>query len=488
MTETRHIQLPAPVRDIDWRRPFFLGIGGAGMAPLAALCRECGAVVAGYDSGDCDAVWALQDLGVDVAIGDVEEALCAVQEATVVVWSTAIPDDHPLLAVAREAGVPLAHRSDLLAVLMEDKVAVAVAGTHGKTTTSAMLSRVLWEAGGDPSHVIGGDVGVPLSGARAGSGVFVAEADESDGSFTRYSPRVGVVLNVDNDHPEAYPELADAVEAFTRFALSIAEGGTLVCSADDDGARSVASAVATRRAGLRVVTVGEAEDADWRILGIDLSRDGMSSRVCVRTPEQVTYAFEVNMPGRHNGHNAAVALAAGAVLGFDTEHLAPGLEEFDGVDGRLGPLGDVLGVRSLSSYAHHPTAVTADITAAREVAGPDGRVVLVFQPSGYARVALMEVEFARALAGADQVLLLEIRDLVLPEPLFGVCSEQLAGAVRSRYGHVACPVGGVERTAGRVAAVLRPGDVLLAMGPGGEPAEVVRQAMNIALGSRLRSV
>ncbi|GAA1919123.1 UDP-N-acetylmuramate--L-alanine ligase [Streptantibioticus ferralitis] len=473
MTETKYVELPGPERDFDWRRPYFVGIGGVGMAPLAAMCRAHGSAVAGHDRRESPAIGALKERGVQVTIGDRREAAWAdLGRSSVVVRSTAVRDDDPLLQAARQAGIPVVHRSDLLAELMAGHRPVAVAGTHGKTTASAMLARALEEAGGDPSYVFGGDTEGPLSGVRVSpyESVFVAEADESDGSFTRYAPSVGVVLNVDDDHPERYAGVDDAVEAFIGFAATVREGGTLVCSADDAGARRVAEA-ASARGLVNVVLVGEADDAHWRVLDVTAARDGLSSQVVVCGPEESVHSFTVHTPGRHNAGNAVAALAAGVALGFTAADLLPGLQAFAGVERRLQVVGDARGVVLIDSFAHHPTAITADIAAARAVAGDGGRVIVVCQPSGYGRVQALARALGQALAAADEVFLLKLHDLV-GDPVPGVDSELIAGCLRDSARHAAVQVREGLATVRALDAVVKPGDVVLTTGPGQEVTRV----------------
>lgn len=289
-------------------------------------------------------------------------------DATAVVVSSAIRSDNPELARAAELGIPVVHRSDALASLMDGLRAIAVAGTHGKTTTTSMLAVALTELGLDPSYAIGGDLAGPGTNALHGDGeVFVAEADESDRSFQKYDPEVAIVLNVELDHHANYASMDEIYESFEAFTAKIRPGGTLVVG-EHSGARELAGRVSGNR-DLHVVTVGESETSDVWIRSI--VPNGMTSEVVV-VLDGVEHAFTVSVPGRHYAHNAAAALAAGSRVGIDPAELAQALTAYTGVGRRLQLKGEAAGVQVIDSYAHHPTEMTADLEAMRGAAGTPG--------------------------------------------------------------------------------------------------------------------
>src|SRR4051812_11519363 len=287
-------------------RPHFIGIGGAGMSGIAKILAQRGAKVAGSDAKESPTAEALRALGATVHIGHAAEHLA--DDATCVVVSSAIRADNPELARAAELAVPVVHRSDALASLMDGLRAIAVAGTHGKTTTTSMLAVALTELGLDPSYAIGGDLEGPGTNARHGEGdIFVAEADESDRSFQKYDPEVAIVLNVELDHHANYASMDEIYDSFRTFVERIRPGGTLVISADHPGARELTAKVAGRE-GLRVLTYGEAADADVRVL--DVVAHGLTSEVTVQLAKALGgdgdggITFTVSVPGRHYAHNA----------------------------------------------------------------------------------------------------------------------------------------------------------------------------------------
>ncbi|HSY00168.1 MAG TPA: Mur ligase domain-containing protein, partial [Streptomyces sp.] len=304
-------------------RPHFIGIGGAGMSGIAKILAQRGAKVAGSDARESETAEALRALGVTVHIGHAAGHLA--DDATAVVVSSAIRADNPELARAAELGIPVVHRSDALARLMDGLRPIAVAGTHGKTTTTSMLAVSLGELGLRPSYAIGGDLDVPGSNAVHGDGeIFVAEADESDRSFHKYAPEVAIVLNVELDHHANYASMDEIYESFETFAGRIVPGGTLVISADQEGARELTSRL-SRPSGVRVVTYGEREDADVRVLSV--VAQGLKSEVTVLLDGQ-EITFAVSVPGRHYAHNAVAALAAGVALGVPAAELAPALAAY----------------------------------------------------------------------------------------------------------------------------------------------------------------
>ncbi|MFF2352216.1 UDP-N-acetylmuramate--L-alanine ligase [Kitasatospora sp. NPDC058115] len=437
--------------------PHFIGIGGAGMSGLAKILAVRGASVSGSDAKESETVRALRALGASVHIGHAAEHVP--DGASSIVVSSAIRADNPELAAARERGIPVVHRSDALAALMGRRRALAVAGTHGKTTTTSMLAVALGELGLEPSYAIGGDLDAPGSNAHHGAGeIFVAEADESDRSFHKYAPEVAIVLNVELDHHANYASIDEIHESFETFVGRIVPGGTLVVSADHDGARELTARVAGRD-GLNVVTVGAAEDADLRVLSV-VPR-GMTSEVTVLLDgEELT--FTVSVPGRHYAHNAVAALAAGVALGVPAADLAKALGAYTGVRRRLQLKGEAGGVQVIDSYAHHPTEMTADLEAIREATG--GRVLVVFQPHLFSRTQQLAEEMGAALALADASVVLDIYP-AREDPIPGVTSELIIDAAR-RAGAEVTAEHDFAAAPAVLAGLARPGDLLLTMGAG----------------------
>lgn len=438
-------------------RPHFIGIGGAGMSGIAKILAQRGAEVAGSDAKESATAEALRALGATVHIGHAAEHLA--DDASCVVVSSAIRKDNPELARAAELGIPVVHRSDALAALMEGLRPIAVAGTHGKTTTTSMLAVSLTELGLQPSYAIGGDLDAPGSNALHGDGdIFVAEADESDRSFHKYAPEVAIVLNVELDHHANYASIDEIHESFETFVGRITEGGTLVVSADHEGARELTRRVRDR--DVRIVTYGEAADADVRVLAV--VPQGLKSQVTVVLDGQ-ELTFVVSVPGRHYALNAVAALAAGAALGIPAARLAPALAAYTGVKRRLQLKGEAAGVQVIDSYAHHPTEMTADLEAMRAAAG-DARILVVFQPHLFSRTQELGKEMGQALALADASLVLDIYP-AREDPIPGVTSELIIEAARAAGADVTAVSDKAEIPAA-VAGMAKPGDLVLTMGAG----------------------
>ncbi|UUU30162.1 UDP-N-acetylmuramate--L-alanine ligase [Streptomyces sp. CA-210063] len=445
----------APGLPSAMERPHFIGIGGAGMSGIAKILAQRGAKVAGSDARESETAEALRALGATVHIGHAAEHLA--DDATCVVVSSAIRADNPELARAAELGIPAVHRSDALASLMDGLRPIAVAGTHGKTTTTSMLAVSLGELGLKPSYAIGGDLDVPGSNALHGDGeIFVAEADESDRSFHTYAPEVAIVLNVELDHHANYASMDEIYESFETFAGKIVPGGTLVISADQQGARELTS----RLSGVRVVTYGEREDADVRVLSV--VAQGLKSEVTVVLDGQ-ELVFTVSVPGRHYAHNAVAALAAGVALGVPAAELAPALAAYTGVKRRLQLKGEAGGVQVIDSYAHHPTEMTADLEAMRAAAG-DARILVVFQPHLFSRTQELGTEMGQSLALADASVVLDIYP-AREDPIPGVTSELIIDAARSAGADVTALHDKAEVPA-VIAGMAKPGDLVLTMGAG----------------------
>ncbi|MFC8451192.1 UDP-N-acetylmuramate--L-alanine ligase [Kitasatospora sp. NPDC057223] len=460
----------------DLHAPHFIGIGGAGMSGLAKILAVRGAKVSGSDSKESETVLALRTLGARVHVG--HAAGNVPDGASSIVVSSAIREDNPELAAARERGIPVVHRSDALAALMGGRRALAVAGTHGKTTTTSMLAVSLAELGLDPSYAIGGDLDAPGSNAHHGVGeIFVAEADESDRSFHKYAPEVAIVLNVELDHHANYASIEEIYESFDTFAGRITPGGTLVISADHAGARELTARIAGRD-GLNIVTVGAAEDATVRVLSV--AARGMTSEVTVLL-DGAELTFTVSVPGRHYAHNAVAALAAGAALGVPATDLAKALGSYTGVRRRLQLKGEAGGVQVIDSYAHHPTEMAADLEAIREGLEGEGRILVVFQPHLFSRTQQLADEMGQALALADASVVLDIYP-AREDPIPGVTSELIIDAAH-RAGADVTAEHAFDAAPALLAGLARPGDLVLTMGAGDVTnlgPEILKHLSNVA--------
>lgn len=450
----------APAIPASMDRPHFIGIGGAGMSGIAKILAQRGARVSGSDAKDSATAQALRALGVTVHLGHAASHLA--EDATGVAVSSAIRADNPELAAAHARGVPVVHRSDALASLMDGLRPIAVAGTHGKTTTTSMLAVSLGALGLQPSYAIGGDLDAPGSNAEHGAGeIFVAEADESDRSFHKYAPEVAIVLNVELDHHANYASMDEIYASFETFVGRIRPGGTLVIAADHPGARELTARISGRY-DIEVVTYGESEDADVRILKVNPR--GLTSDVTVVLGSGKILTFTVSVPGRHYAHNAVAALAAGVALGLPPHNLASALGTYTGVKRRLQLLGEAAGVQVIDSYAHHPTEMTADLEAIRGAAGENARVLVVFQPHLFSRTQELGTEMGQSLALADASVVLDIYP-AREDPIPGVTSTLIIDAAREAGADVtAAP----DRSAvpDAIAGMAKPGDLVLTMGAG----------------------
>lgn len=445
----------AAPRPEELGRVHLVGVGGAGMSAVALLLAARGVPVSGSDARDSAVLAALRAAGVVVHVG---HDAAHVGRADTLVVSSAIREANPELAAARERALRVLHRSVALASLMRDRRTVAVAGAHGKTTTSAMVAAVLTAAGLDPSYAIGAAIEGPV-GARSGTGdVFVAEADESDGSFLAYRPEVAVVTNVEPDHLDHYGTLAAFEAAFLAFAGRIVPGGHLVACADDAGSRRLAAHAAAD--GVAVITYGTAPDAVVRLGPWAPSGEGGSAEL-LDTRDGTAVRIELQVPGAHNALDAAAALTAARLLGVPTDVAAAALAGFRGTGRRFEDRGERHGVRVVDDYAHHPTEVAALLAAARGVAA-GGRVLVLFQPHLYSRTRTFAGEFAAALGAADLVVVTDVyaarED---PDPaVTGALVTDLMPPGRGRF------VADRREAAAVVGAAARPGDLVLTVGAG----------------------
>jgi UDP-N-acetylmuramate--alanine ligase len=445
-----------PVPDPEDLGPVhFVGIGGAGMSGIARILLARGVAVSGSDRRDTPTLLALRALGARVEVGHDPDHL---GEAATVVVSTAIHPDNPELAAARQRGLRVLPRAVALASVMAGRRSVAVAGTHGKTSTTSMLTVAVQACGVDPSFAIGGDLNESGSNAHAGEGdVFVAEADESDRSFLLLAPYAAIVTNVEADHLDNYGDLAAVEEAFDRFLRTVSPSGFVVVCADDPGAARLRSV--ERPARLR--TYGLAPDADLRLLDLAVTAEGTSYTAV--HDGAVLGRVGIRLPGEHMALNSAAALLAGLELGLPAAGLLEGLARFGGVHRRFELKGVAAGVRVFDDYAHHPTEVTAQLRAARAVAG-SGRLVVAFQPHLYSRTQEFAAGFGQALALADEVVVMDVYG-AREDPVPGVTGAMVADAVPLPAGRVLFEPSW-SAAAPAVAARARSGDLVVTMGAG----------------------
>ncbi len=433
----------------------FVGIGGAGMSGIARILLARGVRVSGSDRRETPTLLALRALGGRVAVGHDAAHL---GDADTVVVSTAIRADNPELVAARDRGLRVLPRAVALASVMAGLRSVAVAGTHGKTSTTSMLTVAVQACGADPSFAVGGDLNESGSNAHAGTGdVFVAEADESDRSFLLLDPFAAIVTNVEADHLDNYGDLAAVEEAFDRFLGTVDPGGFVVVCADDPGAARLRDVPTPGR--LR--TYGTAVDADLRITDLQVAPDGTSYTATLDGRE--LGRVRIRVPGEHMARNSAAALLAGIELGMPADRLVDGLARFGGVHRRFELKGVVGGVRVYDDYAHHPTEVTAQLRAARAVVG-DGRLVVAFQPHLYSRTREFAGGFGQALGLADEVVVMDVYG-AREDPVPGVTGAMVADAVPLPKKCVRFEPSW-SATAPALADRARPGDLVVTMGAG----------------------
>jgi len=433
------------------KRLHFIGIGGSGMSGLARIALSHGIAVSGSDAKDSSVLSALGALGAQVFPDHLAHQ---VDGSDFIIYSTAIGQNNVELARARELNLPTLTRAQALAILMSDSRSIAVAGTHGKTTTSSMLTVALQACGLDPSFAIGGTLTSSGSNAHRGTGEhFVAEADESDGSFIEYRPFAAIVTNVEHDHVDYFATEADVTQAFSDFAATIAKDGYLVYCADDAGSAHLASSVQ----GPKLISYGTSVGADLFIDSINLLPMGSTSRVLWKG--RAIGSLSLQVPGLHNVLNAGAALAMGLSLGAPAAEMLTGLASFHGTGRRFELKATVHGIRIIDDYGHHPTEVEVTLTAAKRYAG-DGRLIVIFQPHRYSRTKAFMSEFAKALGIADQVVLLEVY-AASEKPIPGVTSETIAEEMEN--GHF---IPNFLEASEWVIQEAKPGDVIVTLGAG----------------------
>jgi len=438
------------------RRIHFVGIGGTGMCGLAEVCLNLGYEVSGSDLARGDATERLTILGARVAFGHRADQ---VSGADLVVVSSAIRRSNPEYREAMRLQIPMLKRGEMLAEIMRLKTGIAIAGAHGKTTTTSLIGHVLSSAGLDPTVVVGGRLRAAGSNARLGAGDYlVAEADESDGSFLDLNPTLAVVTNIDLEHLDHYSGLPDIQEAFLRFLRKVPFYGVAIVCGDDPNIREVIA-----RVPKRCLTYGFS--AENHIVASDPTYDGMTSRFQIRYLDEPAHPVEVSLPGRHNVLNATAAYAVAREVGVRVDTIIEAMRTFGGVGRRFEIRSEAGGVIHVDDYGHHPTEVNAVLKTARAV-WPDRRLVTLFQPHRFTRTRALHREFGGVLMNTDILLLAEVYPAG-ERPLPGVSSSLILAAVRSQNHPPEAHIVADSDEASRIArGVLKPGDILLTLGAG----------------------
>lgn len=448
--------IEAHVGEIDLSCPHFVGIGGAAMSGVALMALAAGSKVTGSDARKTRQTTDLTLAGINEVIGNrarnIEGASCVVY--------TTVTSDTPEFAAARKAGVPVVHRAQVLNQLCRGKRLVAVIGSHGKSTTTAMLATGMAKLGFDPSYM----VGAPILGERSvrigASDLIIAEIDESDRSFLLIERAdMVVVTTLNDDHPETFAQEGEYSGAFADFARRLAPNGTLIANIDDPGVVALVELVGEERPDITICGYGRSDGADWKIT--DAVTAGWRQTVKIERPQGGTLVLDLCTPARHLGHNAVGALAAGVALGAEARDFSEQLASFQGVERRFERYGNRLGATVIGSFASHPCEIAADLVAAREIAG-DNRVIVAFQPSGYGRITKYGKAIGHVLAaGADVIFVLPLHGAGEPE---GASGQIIADAIRDADGGALQSY--PHANAATITRNVGDGDALLLMGTG----------------------
>jgi UDP-N-acetylmuramate--alanine ligase len=440
------------------QRIHFVGIGGIGMSGIAEVLLTLGYKVSGSDLKHSPVTHRLAELGAIIFEGHRAENVTG---AEVVVTSSAISRENPEVLSARAQHIPVIPRAEMLAELMRLKYGIAIAGMHGKTTTTSMVAAVLAAGGLDPTVVVGGRVDAMGSNARLGkSHYLVAEADESDRSFLKLWPVLAVVTNIDREHMDCYRDMADVEHAFTEFVDRVPFYGMVILCNDDPRLRNLLPRLARR-----ATTYGVSDGSDFRILKSDTQcgSNRHYSHFEVQYRGKSLGEFHLQVPGAHNVLNATAAVAVGMGLDIETERIREGLESFAGVDRRFQLRGRAAGVSVIDDYGHHPTEIRATLAAARQCRFK--RVHVVFQPHRYTRTRDLMEEFGSAFSDADSLLVLDIYP-ASEQPIPGISGERLAEKIRQIGDHPAQYVSSFEDAASQIASLAQEGDMVLTLGAG----------------------
>ena len=443
------------------RRIHFVGIGGSGMSGIAEVLLNQGYEISGSDISASPSVRRLTEAGAEVFLGHSESNI---EGADVVVKSSAVTIENPEIASARERGIPVVRRAEMLAELMRYRHGIAIAGTHGKTTTTSLITAILAEDGRDPTFVVGGRVNSVGTNAKlGGSRYLVAEADESDASFLHLQPMVSVVTNIEADHMETYGfDFEVMKKTYIEFLHNLPFYGLAVLCLDDEVIRELLVDVARP-----LLTYGFSEDAAYRLR--DLEMDKRQCHFVIDRPDnKASLDIKLNIPGRHNALNAAAAIAVATDEGISDKAIIAGLENFSGVGRRFEMIGEYQvnqgSAMLVDDYGHHPTEVKATIAAVRD-GWPDKRLVMVFQPHRYSRTRDLYEDFVQVLSQVDVLLVLDVYSAG-EEPIAGAGSKNLCGSIRQREGIDPIYVEQIEDVPNLLADLVCGGDLVLTQGAG----------------------
>ncbi|MDI6799314.1 MAG: UDP-N-acetylmuramate--L-alanine ligase [Actinomycetota bacterium] len=446
-------------KDASFKKVHFIGIGGAGMSGIAKVLLARGFAVSGSDIKDSSNIAVLKGLGADIKIGHASENI---DGADTVVISSAIKEKNVELIRAAETGLTILKRAEMIAKLSEGMINIAVSGTHGKTTTTSMISMIFESARLDPTFLIGGELNDIGSNAKSGDGPhFITEADESDASFLFLRPNIGVITNIEEDHLDHYASLSEIKETFLDFASLISEGGDLVIFKDHSASKELIENLKAGSKRLNIQSYGLSEGCDFRATEIDLSSFG--SRFKLEHNGDVL-EIELNVPGVHNILNSLAATAVARLSGVSGKDISRGLSSFSGVKRRFQRLGAMNGATFIDDYAHHPTEITATLKAAR--GGDWKRILCIFQPHRYSRTKSLCSLFGEAFGHADKIIITDVYGAgEAPEP--GVTGKLIVDAIREK--DPSCSViylptkGEVKEFLG---GILADGDLVITMGAG----------------------
>jgi UDP-N-acetylmuramate--alanine ligase len=437
----------------------FIAIGGAGMSGIARILLEQGYRVSGSDIKDSETLRKLEGMGARVAVG--HAAVNIPKEADTVVTSSAIHEDNPEVLEARRRGLSILHRADVLASILERGKGIAVAGAHGKTTTTSMIALVLEKAGVDPTVLIGGELSDFGGNAKMGHGEYtVAEADESDGSFLKFHPYMGVITNVDNDHLDYYGSIEHVKEAFSQFVSNISPGGYIVYCGDDANSRESIAASKERKATLW--SYGMDAESDAAVTDVELLKWGTRFTPVIKGKPYPEVTLRV--PGKHNVLDAMASISVAAILGLPPDSVCEALAGFKGAQRRLQLVGEASGVTVLDDYAHHPTEVKASLSAIRRHV--NGRLICIYQPHRFSRTQALKDDFGGAFGDCDDLYLAPVYAGPGEKPVGGITSAILKDSIARVTGKEAFYCESWDEILERAVSTVHSGDAIVTMGAG----------------------